>query len=262
MKNIFRYYLSVFNHMISPYQYNESKYKDSFLANSPYSTQCELSPIPKLIYIFWTGDNEMSENRLKAIQVLQQKSGVDIQLITPNNLAEYILPDFPLHPAYKFLSLNHRSDYLRCYFMHHYAGGYSDVKMCQHSWLPMFENLEQSNAWLIGYPETAKTGLGARNLPKIRNKMIKYLSQITGNGCYICRPYSPLTTEWYAELHRRLDEKYELVKQNAGNIWGDNEGYPFQWTELGGDILHPLVFKYMKFTLKDKRLRPILTNYR
>lgn len=126
----------------------------------------------------------------------------------------------------------------------------------------MFEKLEHSSAWLIGYPEVRKRDLGAWYFHYVKKHMTRYLSQITGNGCYICRPYSPLTTEWYAELHHRLDEKYELVKQNAGNMWGDNEGYPFAWTEVGGDIVHPLVLKYMRFTLKDARLRPILTNYR
>lgn len=253
IKYLFRYYC---------YRYDENKYRGTFLTNFPYTTQCEFKPIPKVIYIFWTGDNPLTENRVRNLEILKTLTGVKIELITPNNLSDFILPNYPLHPAYEYLSFNHRSDYLRCYFMHHYGGGYSDIKACQHSWLPMFEKLEKSSAWLIGYPEIRKGHLGAWSLPTIRQEMEKYFPLITGNGCYICRPNSPITQEWYAELHRRLDEKYELAKQNPGNMWGDNAGYPFEWTELGGDIVHPIVFKYMKFTIKDKRLRPILVDYR
>lgn len=262
MKNKLRYFLSILNHHLNPYQYNEKYYTDTFLVNSPYNTNYEPKLINRVIYVFWTGNNPLTENRLKGLEVLKSLAGVKIELITPDNLKDFILPDYPLHPAYEYLSFVHRSDYLRCYFMHHYGGGYSDIKPCQYSWLPMFEKLETSTAWLISYPELRKKDLGAWQLHRARNHMIRYLSQITGNCCYICRPYSPLTTEWYTELHRRLDEKYELVKENAGNIWGDNEGYPFVWTELWGDIYHPLVLKYMKFTLKDKRLRPVLVDYR
>lgn len=248
--------------MVNPFVYDENNYKGTFLTNHPYNTLCELKDIKQVIYVFWTGNNPMTENRLQSLKNLKTRSGIEIQLITPENVQNFILPDYPLHPAYEYLSLVHRSDYLRCYFMHHFGGGYSDLKSCQHSWSPIFDKLQKSSAWLIGYPELRKTDLGARDLPQVRKNMVSYLSQITGNGAYICRAYTPFTTEWYAELHQRLDAKYEIVKQNPGNVWGDNTGYPFQWSELNGDITHPLILKYMQFTLKDERLRPILTNYR
>lgn len=262
MKDSFRYYLSYINHILFPYQYDEQKYQNNFLVNLPYIIDCELKPINRVIYIFWTGNNPLTENRLNSIGILQQKSGVEVKLITPNNLSQYILTHAPLHPAYEYLSLNHRSDYLRCYFMHHYGGGYSDIKACQYSWLPMFEKLEKSQAWMIGYNEKRKMDLGARQYPNIRKEMSKYVSQIIGNGAYIFRPNTPFTTEWIHELHQRLDIHHQVLVQNRGNMWGNNEGYPLTWTQLGGDIVHPLALKYMNFTLKDKRLRPILTNYR
>lgn len=262
MKDAIRYYLSHINYALFPPQYDENKYQDTFLVNSPYQTECELHPVDKVIYVFWTGNNPMTENRLNSMEILKQKSGVEIKLITPDNLSQYILPHAPLHPAYEYLSLNHRSDYLRCYFMHHYGGGYSDIKACQHSWLPMFDKLANSQSWLIGYPEKRKKDLGARNYPNLRKDMTKYVSQITGNGSYIFRKNTPLTTEWICEVHQRLDKYHDKLIKNPGNMWGDNEGYPIAWTELGGDIVHPLVFKYMKYTLKDERLRPVLVNYR
>lgn len=263
MKDILRYYLSHINHRLSPYQYDESKYEDTFLANSPYITNCKLHPIDRVIYVFWTGDNPMTQNRLNSMEVLKKKSGVEIKLITPENLSQYILPNAPLHPAYEYLSLNHRSDYLRCYFMHYYGGGYSDIKECQFSWLPMFDRLENSQAWLIGYPETRKMDLAGSPYQKIRKtEMVKYISQMVGNGSYIFRKNTPFTTEWIKELHQRLDRHYDKLLKHRGNTWGDNQGYPITWAGIGGDVVHPLALKYMKFTLKDKRLRPVLINYR
>jgi hypothetical protein len=80
------------------------------------------------IYCFWTGDNEMSQNRLDGLHNLQTVSECEVILVTPQNLNQYILPDAPLHPGYKYLSETHKADYLRTYFMHFYGGGYSDIK--------------------------------------------------------------------------------------------------------------------------------------
>ena len=80
------------------------------------------------IYIFWTGDNEMSENRKKSIENLKNTCECNIILVTPLNLKSYILSSQPLHEAYQYLSYTHKSDYLRTYFMHFIGGGYSDIK--------------------------------------------------------------------------------------------------------------------------------------
>ena len=90
---------------------------------------CDLSQIKSLetlerrIFCFWTGDNKMSENRLDAIASLRDKAEVEIVLVTPADLDKFILTGFPLHKGFQYLSAVHKSDYLRCYFMHHYGAG-------------------------------------------------------------------------------------------------------------------------------------------
>jgi hypothetical protein len=56
------------------------------------------------------------------------------------------LPEYPLHPAFKYLSYVHKSDYLRSYFMHFYGGGYADIKKysSNNNWKECF-NLLNSN---------------------------------------------------------------------------------------------------------------------
>lgn len=105
--------------------------------------------------------NPMSNNRRRSITSLQAVAGVPVVLVTPENLPQFIQPNAPLHPAFEYLSLVHKSDYLRCYFMHHLGGGYSDIKPCRHNWLASFEQLEASPAYAIGWRAQARLGFGA-----------------------------------------------------------------------------------------------------
>ena len=106
----------------------------------------------KVVYVLWTGNNKMSEKRKKCYESIKKNIGVPVILITPKNLHKYILKDYPLHPAYEYLSLNHRSDYLRTYFMHVHGGGYTDIKQTNVNWLPFFKKLESKNdKWCSGY---------------------------------------------------------------------------------------------------------------
>jgi hypothetical protein len=50
----------------------------------------------------------------------------------------------PIPPAYPLLTPIHKSDYARAYLMHHYGGGYGDVKHYQFDWRPYLERLEQN----------------------------------------------------------------------------------------------------------------------
>ncbi len=113
---------------LGSFKYDHNKYADTFLVNTATSLQtATTAKLHKVIYCFWIGDNEMSENLKNAIKSLQDTSGVPVKIVTQHNLADYIVPGYPLHEAYDHLSFVHKSDYLRCYFMLHYGGGYSDV---------------------------------------------------------------------------------------------------------------------------------------
>ena len=59
----------------------------------------------------WAGDNPMSDNRRRGWESFGV-TGLKPVLITPSNLADWVMPGEPLHPAYPLLSLLHRVDYL------------------------------------------------------------------------------------------------------------------------------------------------------
>ena len=105
------------------------------------------------IFCIWSGNNQMSENRKRCLDSLEKNAGCSVVLVTAENLHSHIIKDHPLHPAYEYLSLTHKSDYLRAYLMYHYGGGYSDIKFNSVSWEKYFSYLYNSDKQFSGYAE-------------------------------------------------------------------------------------------------------------
>lgn len=250
-----------------PYHYDAGRYAGSFLEQPcefAYTDDIEKN-VDRIIYIFWTGDNDITPNRLEGIKSLEKVSGVEVKLITPENLPDYIKDEDPLPEAYQYLSYVHRADYLRSYFMYHYGGGYGDIKTYYHSWVPAFEKLEQSAAYVIGYPEVGFWGAANHDMEEgnLKKDLHYHWRYLIGNGSYICRPRTRFTAEWHAEAKRRLIELTdELRKHPATDPFGHNPDYPVKWSGLLGSIFHPLCLKYHDRLLKDKALMPSFKNYR
>lgn len=254
--------------VIHPYHYDAERYVGSFLEKPcEFSYSDELDKqINRVIYIFWTGDNEITPNRLGGIKSLEKVSGVKVNLVTPKNLPDYIKDDDPLPEAYQYLSYVHRADYLRSYFMYHYGGGYGDIKTYFHSWVKAFDKLDASkDAYVMGYPEVGFEGAANHDMPEghLKQDLRFHWRYLIGNGSYICRPYTRFTAEWHAEAKRRLERYSEMLKQHpAKDPFGKNTDYPIPWTGLLGTIFHPLCLKYHRHLLKDKDLMPSFKNYR
>ncbi len=244
-----------------PYRYQEGAYMDSFLSHHPKSTACELRPAPRVIYAFWTGNNEVPLNRKDCLDGIQARTGVPLVLVTPENLGAFVVPGSPLHPGYESLSLIHRADYLRCYFMHHHGGGYTDIKSALHDWNPAFDLLDSSGSWGVGYQELHRHAVAYTGGSVDRDLGRHYLS-LLGNGAYIMRSQTPFTQEWYAELHRRMDLHLTQLMAHPGDQWGKNPGYPLAWTYILGQIFHPLCLKYADQLAMHAAVMPSFTNYR
>lgn len=219
--------------------------------------------IPRVIYVFWTGDNELTENRKIALLSIEANTQVDVQLITKNNLHLFIKSDDPLPYCFQFLSAVHKADYLRTYFMHHYGGGYTDIKIHNNNWNPVFERLENSRAYVCGYKELGGYAVAHPDDEKLYNDLISNWWRLLGNCAYICRPYTKLTEEWYRETQRLVMGKSgELENHPATDPYGRNEDYPIPWTYILGNVFHPLCLKYNNRLMFDDRLKPSFDNYR
>jgi hypothetical protein len=185
----------------------------------------------------------MPANRKACLDNLTEASGCKVQLVDPSNLDTFILPDAPLHEAYQYLSETHKSDYLRSYFMHFLGGGYSDIKQTTGDWNAAFDELNANPKMILnGYHEPSPDGVAGGDSVK------EHWKEIPGNCAYIMRPKTDFTQKWYDTLLQKLDSKLDALKKHPANnpqaTPHTTPGYPVEWTEILGDIFHPLACNY------------------
>jgi hypothetical protein len=215
----------------------------------------------KVVYVCWTGNNPLTKNRKECLDLIKKNIGVKVVVITPKNINTFIKKKYPLHKAYPYLSLVHKADYLRTYLMHHYGGGYSDIKRTYTDWNIFFDNVNNSNNFANGSREHSG-GCASYN-----EKVCKNYNSLYQNGAYIFKPKTPFTKEWIDGLHKKLDEKYELLKQYPSTEPREVTGmekknkkiskYPLNWAEILGSIFHDICYKYKHKLLYE--LPPINT---
>ena len=221
------------------------------------------------LYVFWTGDNEMSPARRSSMESMAS-SGCEVVLVDRHNLHDY-LPREQLHPAYEYLNLAHRADYLRCYFMKRYGGGYADIKPLNASWNQALEALESDDdIWAVGYPEVGRNGVANIHASSVQlgqgaaQRLASYLRwrlmrrryrHLIGLCAFAFKPETPLVNAWWAELNVRLDALLPALRENPARYPrerpdytydGKPSHYPVPWTYLLGDIFHPLVLRHRR----------------
>lgn len=155
----------------------------------------------------------------------------------------------PLHPAYRYLSPVHRSDYLRCYFLHHVGGGYADIKRFtrDNNWAEMFSYMQDHPAvQLISEPEVpGGTPCKQWDNPADRSKLVCL-------RWFITRGNTDLTRMWYDGLLQKMDAGAEALERFYATRtvpWYRHDrlyglGYPFRWADILGRVLHPILYRY------------------
>lgn len=246
-----------------PYHYDRQRYPHSFLHRScpPEISESLASTVPKRVFVMWTGENAMPLTRQRNLLSIQETLSVPVELVTAANVGSWVLPEHPLHPAYEFLSLTHRSDYLRAYFMHHHGGGYTDLKSPTTDWSDVFTGFSNHPAaWVIGYRERSVEDVV--QLTGILGAHLRHHhSEIVGNGAFAVRPGTPFTYEWLREAERRLDYFADQLCEFPGGVRDEVLEYPVGWTDLQGAIFHPLQLKYLEHVVINDDVRPVLHGY-
>lgn len=222
------------------------------------------------VFCAWTGSNAMSDQRIAALWSILNNLRCPVAFLNPYTLRHWELPAAPFHPAFDLLSATHRADYLRCYLMHHFGGGYTDLKASSTSWWPFFARLRASPALALGYTEVGPSGVAPVPGP-MGDVLRANHAALLGVCAFIFRRQTPLTSAWYQETVRRLDAKWEALQRHPArhpqDQWGArfDDGsvseYPFAWTELLGDIFHPLMYEYRDQLLHDD-IAPQFHGYR
>lgn len=206
----------------------------------------------------------MNARRQQSLEFLvDRNSSIPVRVVTESNLGDYILPHEPFHRAFSHLSVIHKSDYIRTYLMHHYGGGYSDIKTPTQGWEQAFTAIEgDDRKWAVGYREV--TSNHTPDLPRALGYDLKrHYRAVFGTSAFIMRPGTSFTAEWYRELLNRMNYFEEaLSEMPSPDAYSADPAYPIRWTEILGDILQPLCFKYQDVLLHDDRIKPVLTNYR
>ena len=215
------------------------------------------------IFTIWFG-GDMDMTRINSLHHLEEISECSIELITESNIDTYILTDHPLHDGFRYLSSVHKSDYLRCYLMNFYGGGYSDVKKTTGSWKRAFNQLRKNDE-LYGVGCICRRGHMACdynwNQSEKNNYYSTYENKLMASAHMICKPNTKFTREWYSLMIKKMDTHLdELIKHPARSareskdgypsprweIIGDPSQYPIRWGELLGEIYFPLQVKYFE----------------
>lgn len=205
-----------------------------------------INGVPKVVFIMWFGqmdlEPEFTVQRYNALVSLITNIKVPVIFITNENYKSFEKPDFPYHQGFKYLSGNHKSDYLRAYLLHHYGGGYHDIKFRKQSWENEWEKFQDINIWMVGRKEMKPDVIG-------HSSFKKHYSKLVTMGWIICRGTTPYTQELLDSINNILDhhlsvlQQYPALKPRYPEGDGDIK-YPLRWIEIMGEISHPLMFKY------------------
>ena len=195
----------------------------------------------------------MTPQRTAALFTIFQNTHCPFVFLNCYSMHNWERSDAPFHPAFEFLSDTHKADYLRCYLMHHYGGGYTDIKQTFARWDNLFETLKNSSKLGLGYTELGPDSVA--QLPgELGYELKENYQSLIGLCAFIFKKDTELTNRWYQRTHDLLNCKYDALRANPARHQQDQSGaqfsdgtvssYPLKWTELLGDIFHPLIYEF------------------
>lgn len=225
--------------------------------------------VPQVIWCFWAGGS-MNDSRALSFRMMRENIGVPVCLITPENIDQFINENSPLHPSFPYLSAVHQSDYIRTYLLHHYGGGWHDVKATKVSFKEVWEGFIDPNVYLIGKPEIeggpAKIhDEEGRWMPDLWKELVSVVS-------WVGKSKTPFSKALMENIDTYLDKNLQLLKKHPGKhprekrietnnffsksfkkliyrIQGRNVDYPLPWTVFG-NIFHPMNYRFRQNILK------------
>lgn len=226
--------------------------------------------VPKVVFVCWFGGfgteiPPMSIARYGCFKDLVNVIGIPVILITAKNYKKFVLDDYPIHPAFEYLTGVHKANYFRCYLMNHYGGGYHDIKSRLTSWMGEFEKddwTKAENIWMYGRQEKNTECIAYPPGMQLLQQEFKKLATM---NWIICKKKTLFTIELMSKIHSVLDDHYDNLVLfpgiNSGGYYSDkpfslvpDNSYPIRWLEILGEIYHPLMLKYtthIKFGLPD-----------
>ncbi len=153
--------------------------------------------------------------------------------------------------------------------MHHYGGGWTDIKHTSTDWRQHFATLKTSSALALGYQEIAD------GIPHIKgplgDKLRANYKENIGLCAFIFKRYSTITYEWTQKLNTKLDSLLSILRENPATTPQDQLGmkkpdntvsaYPIEWAGILGEIFHPITYEH-KDQIIQSNLAPLFHGYR
>lgn len=216
--------------------------------------------VPVMVWTLWFGE-PMRGHRLKAFRALEASLGVPVRLIQEDEIASLNKSHDPIHPAIfsGTMSAIQQGDYMRAYIMHHYGGGYTDIKPTTRNWSASFDEFKDPSLWMLGVKEIAGgVACGGHYLKFLGihascGDVTQQWETMVTNGAYIIRPGSPISEQWLKAANWRLDQTFERLKRHPapfqrcclGNTDAASRAYPLRWADLHGEIMGPLQYRFL-----------------
>ncbi|XP_013411945.1 uncharacterized protein LOC106174800 [Lingula anatina] len=166
-----------------------------------------------ILWIYWDGPPKSAYIELCILTAVCHNYGdFDIRVL---NDTEFISTVGWVHPAYKFLTSNHKSDYFRMAVLHLYGGVYHDADTIS------FESMRELYKLLSDYDIVG---------PSARDGVLHFsnIGPIRANTTF--------SREWKSRLLEKLDEKFKTP----------HRGDPFQWIEIGGGLAVPVFERLLR----------------
>lgn len=185
----------------------------------------------------------MSNRRAASVGQWRKAFGDNFILITGDNVEDFFESNgMTLHPGFKLLTANHKSDYVRSFLMFHLGGVYTDIKPLPYFFKPSLMRFWASGSYLGGYGERNQGGVSLYCSEETRQGWRNLL----GNGHFVMRAGSDFAHEWNRRVLLTLDSYLDLLREFGrldlprGPIPGspEFEGYPLRWAALQGEIFH------------------------
>lgn len=243
-----------------PYTYDPERYRNTFLNLQVQPKRP--SELPRRAFVIWSGDNPMSDNRRRNLEAIRSTIGLPVELVTQDNLGDWLVEGSPLPALFEHLSFIHRSDYLRGYLMHHHGGAYVDIKRPLESWANPFDAMAADpGAWVTSYSAAHANWIGKLRGRLGRDILVHYRLMFGKSG-FIMRSQTPLTIQWMAEMDRKLNVVHDELAEHPGGVFGDDPDYPLSWTDLLGRVLDPLTLKHHEHVRLDDRMLLEFEDYR
>jgi hypothetical protein len=216
------------------------------------------------LFCMWPGRDQMPKDRATELFSIVSNSQCPVIFLHPDNYHKWELPEAPFHPAMQYLSQAHVSDYLRVYLLHHYGGGYTDIKFTYKPWDSAFKRLKESDALALGYPIASESKFGLSEVFDGTPELEKYKADyrfLLGHVAFIFKRKTELSQYLYDRTCGLLDEKFEELKKHPAQgpkdrfkgamSDGSESKYPLYYIELGPDLFHQSIHKYKEKILQQ-----------